>query len=172
MIGDELRVEHGFDRGARVRRVVGVPHTEDVARKQRSGTRELGQGAQGPAVVVSVGEEVAVLDVAGVRSGLDPPIRRPQRALGVVQETPTSRIQQSVSIEGLNSGLAGGTGLSRPAGWGVVVGVGIEPPKPSSEGSRRCGERRWRTTRTDGQRVEAKIETVRSGAHHFDGVGP
>ena len=72
VVGDELRIERVLDGAARIGRVVRVPDAEDVPGQEGGRAGQLGQGVQGPGVVVAVDKEVTVLEVAVCAGGARP----------------------------------------------------------------------------------------------------
>ena len=127
-------IQRSFDGAARVRGVVRVPDAELISGKERRGSGELSQGLESSGVVVTVGEEVAVLEIAVGRSGLHPALARPDRGAGVVQQAPAGPVEKAIGNGRLDVGLAGRALLPLTAGGIDVVGVGVEATDPAAQG--------------------------------------
>ena len=95
-----------FDIGAGVRGVVRIPDAEDIAGKEGGRAGQLGEGVQRTGVVMSVHEQVAVLGVSPGAPGLDPSVRGPGCAVGVVQQPPSGAGEQAIGVQRFESGLA------------------------------------------------------------------
>ena len=113
-----------------------------VAGQERRRARQSCEGAQGARVVLTVNEQIAVLQISIRWAGTHPSFIRPYGTLRIVEQPPPGAIEQS-GMERLEAVLARGAGGSGSSGGQRRVRVCVPSPDPSPEriGRHRDGRR-------------------------------
>ena len=171
VVGSEGR-DHGvLIVGGAVGVVAREPHSERVLGQQRRGARQPVQVPERLRVVVSVNEQVAVLDVAARRPWRHPTIGGPHGALAVVEQAVPGLVEDPrMHLGQRGRALGSGRGPCRAA-VARPVGGGVKPAGVPAEivhvGLRRRGCAGGR----DRQRVRVDAAAVGCGAQDAHRVG-